>query len=209
MTTIRVLIADDHPVVRAGIRSLLERAPDIEVIGEAHDGIEAMEYVSKYDPDVLVLDIEMPKMSGLEVAQKLGDQKLSVKVLALSAHDDFHYIEKLLQYGACGYLVKEEIPDMIVDAVRGVATGEQGWLSRRAAAQMSRSVRQHEMTADLTDRELDVLRLIVQGKTNQEIAMTLKISMSTVEKHVGSLITKLHGSSRVDIAVFAVRQGLV
>jgi DNA-binding NarL/FixJ family response regulator len=133
-----------------------------------------------------------------------------VKVLALSAYDDPVYIRELLESGAAGYLVKEEAPEIIVDAVRGVAQGEQGWVSRRIAAQMVSWVRGDEAErSQLTPREVDVLRLVVDGNTNQSIANSLGISEKTVEKYMDAIFTKLNVSSRVEAAVHAVRVGLV
>jgi DNA-binding NarL/FixJ family response regulator len=131
MTSIRVALADDHQVVRIGVRSILEKAPDIVVVGEANNGMGALRLVSELAPDILLLDIEMPGMTGVEVARYLQASGSPVRVLALSAYDDAQYIAALLASGAAGYLTKDEAMDMIVDAVRGVARGEQGWLSAR------------------------------------------------------------------------------
>lgn len=208
MAKIRVVLADDHPVVRTGIRALLERAPDIEILAEAENGTAVLPLVIEHRPDVLVLDIEMPQLSGIEVAQQIREQKLPVRILALSAYADDHYVHKVLQSGAAGYLVKEEAPHMIIEAVRGIAQGEEGWMSRQAVAQMNLRVRNNREDG-LTPRETEVLRLVVDGKSNQEIAVALRISESTVEKHVGALLNKLNAASRVEAAVLAVRQHLV
>ena len=209
MATIRVILADDHPVTRGGIRNLLEKAPDIKVVGEANDGAEALRLVAELAPDVLLLDMEMPGIKGVEVARKLQAASAPVRILALSAYDDKQYILELLASGASGYLVKEEVPETIVEAVRGVARGEQGWVSRRVAAQMVSWTREEPEKLGLTDREIEVLRLVVAGKTNQEIGLALNISEKTVEKHLDGVFTKLGVSSRVEAAVRAVRTGLV
>lgn len=209
MTKISVVLADDHPVVRAGIRALLERAPDIVILAEAENGAEVLSLIEYHAPDVLVLDIEMPELSGVDVARQIKELKLPIRILALSAYTDDHYVDKILLSGAAGYLTKEEAPRMIIDAVRGVAKGEEGWMSRRAIAQMSMLTRRSEEKELLTPREKEVLHHIVDGKTNQEIAFTLRISESTVEKHVGALLTKLNVASRVEAAVQAVRNDLV
>lgn len=210
MANIRVVIADDHPVARAGIRKFLEKEPDIQVVAEASSGEEAIKLVVELSPDILLLDMELPGMRGTEVARKLKEMKSPVKVLALSTYDNRQYILGLLASGAAGYLIKEEVPETIIEAVRGVARGEQGWVSRRVAAKMTVWM-QSESTkeGELTEREVEVLRLVVAGKTNQEIGFTLGISPRTVEKHVDSLYTKLGVSSRVEAAVFAVRDKLV
>ncbi len=210
MSPIRVILADDHPVVRNGIRHMLEKVVDIEVLGEASTGGEALQLVQDTKPDILLLDMEMPDLNGREVAQRLQSMGSPVKILALSAYDDPVYIRELLELGAAGYLVKEEAPETIVDAVRGVAHGEQGWVSRRIAAQMVSWVRGDEAErSQLTPREVDVLRLVVDGNTNQSIATSLGISEKTVEKYMDAIFTKLNVSSRVEAAVLAVRIGLV
>jgi len=210
MSSIRVVLADDHPVVRTGIRNLLGRSPDIQVVGEASTGEDALRLVDELTPDVLLLDMEMPGLKGVEVAQKLHEAGTAVRILALSAYDDKQYIQELLENGAAGYLTKEEAPDTIIDAIRGVSQGEQGWVSRRVAAQMSVWMREEEQdSTKLTNRELEVLRLVVEGKTNQGIGLALGISEKTVEKYLEAVFSKLGVSSRVEAAVFAVREGLV
>jgi len=204
--TIRVVLADDHPVARSGVRGLLEKAVDIEVVGEASDGSEALRLVEEMSPDVLLLDMEMPGLKGLEVAQHLHTSGSPVRILALSAHSDKEYISGLLSNGAAGYLIKEEVPQTIVEAVRGVARGEEGWVSRQIAAQMASWTQQE--TGQLTNREMEVLRLVVKGQTNQEIGISLGISDKTVEKHLENVFIKLGVSSRVEAAVHAVREGL-
>jgi DNA-binding NarL/FixJ family response regulator len=210
MDRIRVLLVDDHPVVRTGIRALLQSAPGIVVIAEAKSAAEGLALVEQLQPDVLLLDMEMPEMSGVEVAKQLQSATSPVKVLALSAYDDIQYVRSLLANGAAGYLTKEEAPEMIIEAVRGVARGETGWLSRRVAAKMTTWIRQDQMKEGaLSNREMEVLQQIVAGSTNQEAAHALKISEKTVEKHVSAILNKMGVSSRVEAAVQAVQQGLV
>jgi DNA-binding NarL/FixJ family response regulator len=210
VTHIKVLLVDDHPVVRSGIRTLIEQVPDIDVIGEASTGAEALKMTRELTPDVLLLDMEMPDISGNQVANQLLKEGSSVRILALSAHDDRQYIQELLSIGAAGYLVKEEVPEAIIEAVRGVARGEQGWVSRRIAAQLSNWMRDDVLEkTELTPREVEVLKTVVAGKTNQEIGLTLGISEKTVEKHLEGIFTKLGVASRVEAAVLAVREGYV
>lgn len=210
MTVIRVLLVDDHPVVRTGIRTLLETAADIEVVAETSGGEEVFVLLERLTPDVLLLDMEMPGLSGVEVAARLKKADLGVRVLALSAYDDEEYISNLLQSGAAGYLTKEEAAESIIDAVRGVARGEEGWFSRRAVAQLSALSRQPKVADPLlTKREQQVLAAVAAGMTNQEIGAKLGISEKTVEKHLGAVFTKLNVSSRVEAAVQAVQRGLV
>lgn len=206
---IRVVIADDHPVVRCGIRGFLEQAKDIQVIGEASNGKEALDLMNKAVPDVLLLDMELPDMKGIEVARKLLQNGISVKILVLSAHDDPFYIHELLESGVMGYLVKEEAPQLIVEAVRGIANGEQGWVSRRIAAHMVSWVRgDEEGSVKFTRRELEVLHFVTKGKTNQNIGALLGISEKTVEKYLYGIFQKLGVTSRTEAAVYAVREGL-
>lgn len=209
MAKIRVLLADDHPVVRTGLRTLLERASDIVVVAEAQTGAEVLALVEETAPDVLVLDMEMPDLSGVEVAKQLRAANASVRILVLSAHADRYYMREVLSNGAYGYLVKDEAPRLIIDAVRGAALGQTGWMSRSAAAEMSTLVFQDDPTPDsITEREQQVMRLIAQGHTNQEIGRELGISEKTVEKHVSALLEKLNVNSRTQVAVHAVRRGL-
>jgi DNA-binding NarL/FixJ family response regulator len=210
VTQIRVFLADDHPIARGGLRGLLEAAVDIEVVGEADDGTEALRLVQLIEPDVLLLDMEMPGLTGVEVAQQLRAVGSSVRILVLSAHDDPMYIKGLFGLGVEGYLVKEEILSTIVEAIRGVVQGEKGWVSRQVAAQLSTWVQNGPQTAILlSPREQEVLKLVVAGQTNKAIGRNLGISEKTVEKHLGSIFTKSQVRSRVEAAVWAVRVGVV
>jgi DNA-binding NarL/FixJ family response regulator len=139
MNRIRVVLADDHPVMRMGIRNLLSRSADIHVIAEAGNGVEAIHLVDELAPDVLLLDMEMPVMDGVEVARRLKAKESPVKILVLSAYNDRQYILSVLEQGASGYLTKDEAPDTIVEAVRTVAKGEKEWISRKASARISES----------------------------------------------------------------------
>jgi DNA-binding NarL/FixJ family response regulator len=201
------MLADDHPVARAGIRKFLNKATDIDVIAEADNGTDALEMAKRLVPDVLLLDIELPGVKGLEIAKELQAMNSPVKILVLSTYDDKQFIFGLLGNGAAGYLTKEEVPETIVEAVRGVARGEKGWVSRRVAAIMSAWTQTDDIsTKNLTPRELDVLKWVVKGKTNQEIGMELGISQKTVEKHLESVFAKLKVTSRVEAAVLAVQE---
>jgi DNA-binding NarL/FixJ family response regulator len=210
MADIRVVLADDHPMLREGIRSRLEKEPDITVVGEASDGAEAIKLAEELQPHILLLDMEMPGLTGVEAARRLRGVNSPVRILALSAYDDWYYIQALLSSGAAGYLTKEEAAENIIEAVRGVARGEEGWFSRRVAAQMMGWHQSDGVDrSGLTNRELDVLRLVADGRTNLEIAKSLGISVKTVEKHLEGVYTKLGVASRVEAAVHAVREGLV
>ena len=161
--------------------------------------------------DVVLLDMEMPGMNGKEVAVQLKQAGSSVKILVLSAHDDRQYIQELLANGASGYLTKEEVPEAIIEAVRGVARGEQGWVSRKVAAKMTAWMNEDSPAKEkgLTPREVQVLKKVVAGKTNQEIGLDLGISEKTVEKHLEGVFSKLGVTSRVEAAVHALREGWV
>jgi len=207
---IRVVLADDFPMVRIGIRSLLERGEDIQVVGEAANGEEVLALVRETNPDVLVLDIKMPRMDGVEVVRKLKSESVSLRILALSAYAEKEFVLSLFEIGVDGYLLKDEAPDMIVDAVRSIARGGQGWFSRRVAAALAGYLKDGGNAAQkLTPRERQVLGLVVLGKTNQEIALNLKVSQSTVEKCMIRIYSKLDVTSRVEAAVRAVRDSLV
>ena len=210
MIPIRVLLVDDHPVVRSGIRGFLENARDIKIAGEADTGEQALRLIEETPADVLLLDMELPDIPGTQVAMQVKQSHPELKILSLSAHDDSTYVREVLEMGAAGYLMKEEAPDVILEAVRGVANGQRGWISHGVAAQMANWIQSGHMEGKkLTSREQETLRLVVQGKTNQAIALELKISEKTVEKHIKAIFGKMNVSSRVEAAVAAVREGMV
>jgi two-component system, NarL family, response regulator DegU len=210
MATVRVLLVDDHPIVLSGIHGLLEKADGIEIVGEAADGEQALQLVETIHPDVILLDMELPDIQGAQLAQQIQARYPQVKILVLSAHDDPVYVQDLLALGAAGYLMKEEAPEVIVEAIHGIAQGKQGWYSRRIGALMASWVQTGGPgEAQLTLREREVLRLVVQGKTNLAIASELEISEKTVEKYMSIIFTKLNVTSRVEAAVQAVQNDLV
>ncbi len=183
MPVIRVVLAEDHPVVRMGVRRFLEREPDIAVIGEACSGDEAYQKANELEPDLLLLDLQMPGLSGIDVAKRLIEESSPVKILVLSAHDDKIFVWQTLSIGVAGYLTKDEAMDEIIEAVRGVASGEKGWVSRRVAGKVSALIRsENETPMGLTRRDLQILRKAADGKTNVRIGYELGISSKTVEK---------------------------
>jgi DNA-binding NarL/FixJ family response regulator len=208
--TTSVVLADDHESVRKGIRGLLDRAPDIVIVGEANDGREALRTVKELEPDVLLLDIEMPGLNGIEVARKLKQNGgENIKILVLSAYDDQEYIREVLASGASGYIIKGEAPKWIVEAVRGVARGEKGWVSPRVAQKIRsmKKVREDEMI--LTYREIEILRLIAQGFTPGEIREQLDIDPELLEKQVKTVMKKLGVSTNEEAVAVAASEGWI
>lgn len=206
----RVVIADDHASVRKGISRMLEGIPDIHVIGEASDGAEALNLVESLAPDVLILDVEMPELNGRRVAQQIKEDDLPVKVLVLSAYDDNQYILGMLENGVAGYLTKDEVPELLVRAVRGVARGEQGWVSTRVANRIGSwaHVNSHARVT-LTNKELKVLGFIAEKKTDRDIAQRLDLSVEDVARLVKALCDKFNARSRVELAVRAHKDGFI
>lgn len=216
MAPIKVLLADDHPPLRAGMRARLEQEADIVVIGEAENGREALRLARELKPHLLVLDMEMPEMNGLEVAKALKEEGAAIRVLVLSAYEDPEYINLIIESGAAaGYLSKSESLETIVSAVRGVSKGEDGWLSREVAAALMKGRRgKSNSKADnsldqLSRRELEVLQLIATGFNNQQIGEDLFIAESTVKKHVSNIYTKLELNTRAEVTAWAWRNGVI
>ncbi len=210
MPDIRVLIVDDHPITCKGIRDLLEPATGISVAGEAHTGAEALQMIEALKPNVVLLDMKLPDMNGVEIIKKAYKTGTNARILGLSSYNDREFISELLTFGASGYLLKDEVPEEIINAVRGVAGGESGWVSRKVAALLSQIlVREQEGGTDLTSRELEVLSLVVDGKTNNQIGLSLGISAKTVEKHLHAIFRKMGVVSRVEAAILAVQESMV
>lgn len=207
--TVRVLLVDDHPIVRADIRQILSFNGEIEVVAETGLGKMALPLAREHHPDVLLLDMGLPDINGLEVTRQFKASDLRTYILVMSAYQDFAFIQGVLEEGVSGYLVKDEAPEMIVNAVLGVASGQKGWFSRQIAAQLSAHVQAKKPNErGFTRREMQVLRLIVQGKTNQFIAAEMGVSEKTIEKYVETIYRKLGTHSRVETAVAFVRENL-
>ncbi len=206
---IRVLLADDHAVVRAGIRQFLEHAGDIEVVAEADDGEAAQVLIQENQPDVVVLDIQMPKASGIEVTRWIRAHKRQVGVLILTAFDDDPYVLAVLQAGANGYVLKTASPNDIIQAVRDVYAGKSALDPEITQKVMAQIVGHKEALAveELTDRELEVLALAGRGFTNKAIGVQLGISDRTVQGHLARIFTKLNASSRTEAVMRAVSLG--
>ena len=207
--TIRVMLADDHAVVRAGIRQYLEQANDIEVVAEADDGQEAMELIEEHQPDVAVLDIQMPKVSGIEVTRWVREHHREVSVLILTAFDDDPYVMAVLQAGANGYVLKTASPKEIIRAVRDVHAGNSALdaeIVQKIVAQVSSGI-QEQPVEKLTQRELEVLALAAKGYTNKAIGVQLGISDRTVQGHLAHIFSKLQSGSRTEAVMRAVSLG--
>jgi two-component system response regulator NreC len=212
---IRVLIVDDHTIVRDGICALLALAGDIEVVGESANGKDALEMVKKLSPDVVLMDIAMPIMNGVEATRRIKKEFPDVKVLALTQHDDKEFVYPLLEAGARGFLSKAAASSELTSAIRYVHQGE-SFLSPSVAKLMIDDYQQgaalrerNDPYEQLTDREREILKLIAEGYTTQEIANMLVISPKTVEGHKSSLMAKLDIHSRIDLVKYAVRKGLI
>jgi DNA-binding NarL/FixJ family response regulator len=207
----RLLIADDHGIVRGGLRALLDRQPDMEVVAEAADGAEALAEALQCRPDVAILDVAMPKLTGLQVARELHAQAPQIDVLILSMHDDERYLFEALKAGASGYVLKSEADHDLVDAVRAVKRGDP-FLTNAAERSLIRAWMADDATGPvepLTPREQEVLKLIAEAHTNNEIAEILHLSAKTVESHRGNLLRKLGMRDRVELVRYAIRRGLI
>jgi DNA-binding NarL/FixJ family response regulator len=213
---IRVVIADDQAMVRAGFRMILETEPDIEVVGEAEDGAQALSVVRRLQPEVVLMDIQMPVMDGLEATRQLlesgnGGQP---RILILTTFERDEYIFKALRLGASGFLIKNASPEDLISAVRVVAEGNalmSPSVTRRIIAEFAHRQARYEFRDDLqklTEREIEVLRLLAKGRTNNEISGELYVSEATVKTHVSNLLTKLNLRDRVQAVVFAYESGL-
>jgi DNA-binding NarL/FixJ family response regulator len=208
---LRILVADDHGIVRSGIKLLLDRQPDLEVVAEAGDGAQAVECALAVHPDLCILDVGMPKLTGLQAAREIRSHLPDVRVLILSMHDDEHYLFEALKAGASGYVLKREADQDLVGAIRAVARGE-AFLTNAAERTIIR-----QWMADgaagpaipLTAREEEVVKLIAEANTNAQIAQILHLSEKTVESHRANVLRKLGMRDRVELVRYAIRRGLV
>jgi DNA-binding NarL/FixJ family response regulator len=207
---IRIMLADDHSVVRQGFRRILEAQGDMEIVGEASNGREALQMAVELRPDLVVMDVAMPELNGIEATRRLTAASDKTRVLALSMHKDAVYVREILRAGARGYLLKDAFDSDLVAAVRAVARGE-GYLSPAVSDAVLADYRQHvtDPVDLLTSREREVLQLIAEGKTNKEIAGSLNLSVYTVDAHRGRIMEKLNLHSTGELVRFAVRKGLV
>lgn len=209
----RILLAEDHNTVREGIKMLVDAQPDMEVIGEAADGLAAIEQTRLLNPDLLVMDISMPELNGLKATEKLRREFPELKILTLTRHTDDGYLQQLIKAGVNGYVLKQSAPTELINAIRTVRSGRSyvdsglthkvlgGYVARRSGPMRG------EGTREISDREGEVLRFIARGYSNKEIAGRLDLSVKTVEAHKSNAMRKLNMRSRIEIVRFAILQG--
>ena len=215
MDQIRILLADDHNVLRDGLRLLLERQPEFSVVGEASDGRETVQMVEAHRPDVVVMDIAMPKMNGIEATRRIVEVKPCIGVVILSMHYDESYVIRALKAGARGYLLKNSLKADLISAIRAVAQGRSFFspkISRILQEDFTRALESkgaedsHEL---LTDREREILQLVAEGRTNKEVANMLNVSVYTVDTHRTHILQKLNLHSVPEVILYAVRKGII
>lgn len=207
----RILVADDHGIVRGGLRLLLERQPDMDVVAEAEDGIDALEQALRIRPDVCVLDVAMPRMTGLQATREIRAHLPETAVLILSMHDDERYLFEALKAGASGYVLKREADEALVVAVRAVTRGEP-FLTSAAERSLVRAWMKDDAQGPhepLSPREREVLKLIAEAHTNRAIGEILHLSEKTVESHRGNILRKLGMRNRIELVRYAIRRGLI
>lgn len=208
---IRVLIADDHSIVRRGISALLATEPGMQVVGEAANGLEAVTKFKALQPDVVLMDLVMPEMDGLEAIRHLIEYQPEIRILILTSFDSIEMILPAIKAGALGYLLKDSSPEELVSAIRQVYSGNSTLhpaVARKLLQEISQPSRQQGEEEPLTERENAVLKLVAQGRSNREIANELTISEATVRTHVSHILAKLELSSRTQAALYALRKGL-
>jgi two-component system response regulator NreC len=210
MKRIRILLADDHAVVRQGFKMILGAEPDMEIVGEAGNGREAVEQAEQLRPDIVVMDVAMPELNGIEATRRLAASMPHTRVIALSMHKDSVYVREILRAGARGYLLKDSGAGDLVSAIRAVASGE-SYLSPAVSNAVLDDYRKHVTNPIdlLTSREREVLQMLAEGKTNKEIAVVLNLSVYTVDAHRGRIMEKLNVHSINELVRFAVRNGLI
>ena len=208
--TIRVFLADDHPIVRRGIGDLLETEPGFSVVGEATNGEEAVSGVAKLKPDVILMDLVMPNMDGIEAIRQIKADQPDAKILVLTSFATDDKVFPAIKAGALGYLIKDTSPDELVHAIQQVYDGQtplHPTIAQKLLSEISHAKEAPPAPDPLTEREVDVLILIARGRTNQEIADQLVISVTTVYSHVSNILSKLHIASRTQAALYALREG--
>jgi len=208
---IRILVTDDHAIIRKGIRAMLEIVPDMEVVGEAADGQTGVAQAVALRPDVILMDLVMPEMDGIEAIRQIKVQQPEARILVLTSFAGDDKVFPAIKAGALGYHLKDSDPEELVQAIRQVHRGEASlhpMIARKLLQELARPLEQPPTPDPLTQRELEVLRLVAQGLDNQEIADRLVISEATVRTHVSNILSKLHLASRTQAALYALREGL-
>jgi DNA-binding NarL/FixJ family response regulator len=212
---LRVLLADDHSIVRRGLRSLIETQPDVKVVAEAGDGLEALRLCEEHQPDAVILDVAMPKLNGIEVAERVQKMPRPPSVLILSMHADESYIIRALAAGARAYLLKDATDEDLIPALRAVAAGRRFFSPSVTGVLIEDYVRQLQargLTDSyhlLTDREREVLQLLAEGRSNKEVAALLDVGVSTIETHRANLMQKLNLHNTAEIVLYAVRKRII
>jgi DNA-binding NarL/FixJ family response regulator len=212
---IRILLADDHTVVRDGLRALLERQPDMTVVAEAADGRDSVRLAEEQSPDVVVMDIAMPNMNGIEATRRILALNPATAVVILSMHQDESYVLRSLKAGARGYLLKDSLRSEVIDAIRSVSQGRSYFTRKVSLILQEDYVRELERRGLddsydlLTDREREVLQLVAEGRTNKEVAAMLNVSLTTVETHRTHILQKLDLHSVPELILYAVRKGII
>lgn len=206
---IRILLADDHTIVRQGLKLILSAHADLEVVGEAANGREAVELAEKLRPDIVLMDVQMPELNGIDAAKKMVAAQPRIRILVLSMHKEAVYVREILKAGARGYILKDAIDTELLNAIRSVAKGD-GYISPAVAGALNEKVKDPGNPVDsLSAREREVLLLIAAGKTNKEIATQLNLSVYTVDSHRGKIMDKLNLHSAGELVRFAMKNGLV
>ncbi len=215
MPPIRIVLADDHTIIRSGLRLLLDQQEDFKVVGEASDGREAVELVTKHHPEVAVLDIGMPQLNGIEATRQIASQEPDTKVVILSMHQDEGYVLKALKAGARAYILKNSAEADLIRAVRTVADGKSFFspvISKMLLEDYVRQIRDKHVEDSydlLTPREREVLQLLAEGRTNKEVANLLHLSVYTVDAHRGNILQKLNLHGVPEMVLYAVRKGII
>ena len=210
--SVKIMIADDHNMIREGLKQLLELDGDIKVISEASDGEECLDLLNHIHPDVLLLDINMPKVNGLEVLERIRKKKMGIKVLVLTIHNEVEYLLRAVEIGIEGYILKDSESSVLKKAIFAIHNGEsfiQPSLTPLLNAKMLEKDNDKQKIEELTRRELDVLKLLAEGMFNKEIASELHISERTVKNHVSNIFKKIDVADRTQAAVFAIRNNLI
>ena len=209
--SIRILIADDHAIVREGLRALIDAKPDMEMVGEAADGIEAVLKARSLQPDVILLDLVMPRQDGIEAIREIKQENPNARILVITSFAEDEKVFPAIKAGALGYLLKDSSPQELLHAIRDVYQGRSSLhptIALKLIRELSRPSDLPPTEEPLTEREVEVLRLVAQGLTNQEIAKKLVISERTVGTHVSNILEKLHLANRTQAALYALREGL-